>query len=273
MPATPQSGRFFGEQVRIREVDGFILSESVYVAGQSISPHSHSSPYLSILLQGSYHETCEEQTRIYEPSSVVFHPAGETHADRFLGNGGRIFRFEITNSRRMAASSGAAVLASPFVFVGGPIAWLATRLYSEFRQTDRYSPLVMEGLVLEILGLAGRDASLPRSDQPPLWLRRVEQLLRESTPDDLSLPGIAEVAGVHVVHLARVFRRFHGCTVGEYLRGLRIDRAVRELCATRKPLAEVAGSAGFADQSHFCRAFKLSTGMTPGQYRKSFRRR
>lgn len=272
MGATPQPGCFFGEQVRIREVDGFFLSESVYTAGQSISRHSHSSPYLSILLQGSYRETCEAQTRHCEPSTVVFHPAGEAHADRFLADGGRIFRFEITNSRRMAASSGAAVLGSPFKFVGGPTAWLATRLYAEFKQTDWYSPLVMEGLVLEILGQAARDVSLPRGEQAPSWLRRVEELLHETMPDDLTLPKIAEVAGVHVVHLARVFRKFHGCTVGEYLRGLRIDLAMRELRFTEKPLAEVAGNAGFADQSHFCRTFKLSTGMTPGQYRKSFRR-
>ena len=271
MGAALRSGGFFGEQVRSREVDGFSLSESVYRADQSISRHSHSSPYLSILLQGSYRETCEAQTRHCGPSTVVFHPAGETHDDRFSSYGGRIFRFEITNSRRMAAASGAAVLASPFEFVGGPIAWLASRLYAEFRQTDRYSPLVMEGLVLEILGLATRFASLPRGHQPPVWLGRVEQLLRESVPDDLTVPRITEVAGVHAVHLARVFRRFHGCTVGEYLRRLRVDRAIRELCSTAKPLADVAAGTGFADQSHFCRAFRLSTGMTPGQYRKAFR--
>jgi len=78
---------------------------------------------------------------------------------------------------------------------------------------------------------------------------------------------------VHVVHLARVFRRFHGCTVGEYLRRLRIERAIEELRSTNKPLADIAGNSGFSDQSHFCRAFKLTVGMTPGQYRKSHRGR
>ena len=88
----------------------------------------------------------------------------------------------------------------------------------------------------------------------------------------LTLETVAEIEGVHVVHLARVFRRFHGCTAGEYLRRLRIERAIEELRSTDKALADVAGDAGFSDQSHFSRTFKLSTGMTPGQYRKSVRR-
>jgi AraC-like DNA-binding protein len=53
---------------------------------------------------------------------------------------------------------------------------------------------------------------------------------------------------------------------------LRIDRAIQELRSTDKRLADIAGDAGFSDQSHFCRTFKLSTGLTPGQYRKSVRR-
>jgi AraC family transcriptional regulator len=259
---------FFGEQVKVRDLGGFVLSESVYVAGEHISRHSHSCPYLSILIQGSYREACESQTRHCEPSTVIFHPAGEAHADRFLGHGGRIFRFEIRNSSRIAD----AALTTPFEFAGGPVARLATRLYAEFNQIDRYSSLVMEGLVLEILGRAARDILPRRGGRAPSWLRQVEELLRENTYDNLTLDSIARVAGVHAVHLARVFRRFHGCTVGEYVRRLRIDRAIQELRSTDKTLADIAGDAGFSDQSHFCRTFKLSTGLTPGQYRKSVRR-
>jgi hypothetical protein len=33
---------FFGEQVKVRDLGGFVLSESVYAAGEHISRHSHS---------------------------------------------------------------------------------------------------------------------------------------------------------------------------------------------------------------------------------------
>jgi AraC family transcriptional regulator len=39
-----------------------------------------------------------------------------------------------------------------------------------------------------------------------------------------------------------------------------------------EPLATIAASAGFADQSHFCRVFKQLVGQTPSQFRAGARR-
>ena len=51
-----------------------------------------------------------------------------------------------------------------------------------------------------------------------------------------------------------------GCTVGEYLRRLRIERAAEQLSRGDAPLAEIALTAGFADQSHFSNVFRRRTG-------------
>jgi AraC family transcriptional regulator len=265
------AGCFYGEPVKSCAVSGFLLSESIYRAGDRIGLHSHSSPYLSILLRGSYRETYGRRTRDCGPSTVVFHPAGEVHADHFLSSGGRIFRFEIPHLPKGIACSARAAPEESFELVGGPVAWLATRLYAEFKRPDQHSPLIIEGLVLEILGHSTR-RNLERHNNQPLWLRRVEEWLRESAIEELTLSRIARVADVHVVHLARVFRRFHSCTVGEYVRQLRVEYAIRELCSSDKSLAQIATEAGFSDQSHFCRTFKLSTGMSPGHYRDLFER-
>jgi len=267
-----QPGCFYGEPVKSCAVRGFLLSESTYRAGDRIGHHSHCFPYLSILLRGSYRETYGRRTRDCGPSTVVFHPAGEVHADHFLASGGHIFRFEIPRFPKGIACSARAALEEPFELIGGTVAWLATRLYAEFKRPDQYSPLIIEGLVLEILGYSTRRILERHNNQLPPWLLRVQELLRESAVDKLTLSRIARVADVHVVHLARVFRKFHGCTVGEYVRRLRIEYATRELRSLDKSLAQIAIEAGFSDQSHFCRAFKLSTGMSPGHYRDLFER-
>jgi AraC family transcriptional regulator len=45
--------------------------------------------------------------------------------------------------------------------------------------------------------------------------------------------------------------------------------AVKIGMAGQKPLAEVALDAGFSSQSHFTTAFRLTTGMTPCQWRRA----
>jgi AraC family transcriptional regulator len=72
---------------------------------------------------------------------------------------------------------------------------------------------------------------------------------------------------VHPVHLAREFRRFEHCTIGEYVRRLRIEQACRRLTHSTDPIAAIAAEAGFADQSHFARTFKRVVGMSPVQFR------
>jgi AraC-like DNA-binding protein len=57
-------------------------------------------------------------------------------------------------------------------------------------------------------------------------------------PANLSLSFIAQSVGVHPVHLAHSFRRYYRCSVGEYVRRLRIGFACRQLSKTDTPLVQ-----------------------------------
>ena len=59
-----------------------------------------------------------------------------------------------------------------------------------------------------------------------------------------------------------------GCTVGGYVRRLRIDWARERLAQRGAALVDVALDAGFADHAHFTRVFHRETGMTPSGYRR-----
>ena len=54
----------------------------------------------------------------------------------------------------------------------------------------------------------------------------------------------------------------------EYVRRLRVHFACSELLRKNARLIDLAAEAGFADQSHFTRSFKLVTGMTPCAFRR-----
>ena len=146
----------------------------------------------------------------------------------------------------------------------GPLSQIASRMLSEFRSRDSVSSLMIEGLALEFATQLARTREAPAGGP----LRDVVEYLHARAAEEIRLEDVARVAGVHPAHLSRLFRARHGCSVGEYIRRLRVDLAARELAASRRPIADIAAATGFADQSHFSRVFARLTGMTPGRYRK-----
>jgi AraC family transcriptional regulator len=148
----------------------------------------------------------------------------------------------------------------------------AARLYEEFLRRDSLTPLVLEGILVELVADLARDGVPPsaRSDEPR-WLRDAVDYLHAHFLDEVTSEAVAAACGVHPSHLMRTFRRCQGATIGEFVRGLRVDHARRLLETSDMSLGHVALDAGFCDQGHFSRAFKARTGITPGAFRASTR--
>ena len=264
------SGAHYGDKLKVSSVGGLTLTDYQCPSGYRIPKHSHERTYLKLVLAGTYPETYGSRTRQCRPAAVVFHPAGELHAEHFGGEGGRTFSVEFGEGiYQWIQGHSAALLDRPAEFQGGPVAWLAFRLYDEFQICDVFSPLAVEGLTLELIATAARSAPLPPLRPPPDWLSRAIDIVRTRFAGSLSLTRVAREVGVHPVHLARAFRCHAHCSVGEYLRRVRIDYACRQLSNTERSLVEIALDAGFADQSHFSRTFKRLTGLPPAAFRRS----
>lgn len=262
-------GCFFGRNLRSLSVGPFTLSESRYAPSTSLAPHAHARAYFCFVVQGGYRETAGSHERECNPSSVVLHPAGELHANQFVAAAGsRLFRVEVEDAWLARLREYGVRDDAPAEVHGGPLSLIATRLFRESRTHDSLTPLMIEALTLELtVGMARRRSD----DRAPEWLPRVEDYLHEHCAGQLRLEDLARTAGVHPGHLNRVFRARHGCSVGEYARRLRVERARRELADTATPIADIAASAGFADQSHFSRVFARITGFSPARYRKLHR--
>ena len=112
----------------------------------------------------------------------------------------------------------------------------------------------------------GRTRQKQRTREHLLAVAR--ELLDDRCGEAVRVTELARAAGVHPVHLARVFRQHLGCTPGEYLRRRRLERAAVLLRETARPLSDVALHCGFADQSHLAHAFRRHAGVSPGAYRR-----
>jgi len=260
-------GRFYGQTSRTREVCGFTLAETTYSRGHKLPRHSHQHPYFCFVLEGKFSEFCGKRIRECQPSTLIFHPSGELHSDHF-NTDAHCFNLQIDGHLNYQAAQ----LAQPADFQGGTPAYLANKLYREFRETDEFSPLAIEGLALELVAeaLRGIKRELKRA---PVWLERAREMLHAQFAEPLTIAHVAAAVSVHPTHLAREFHRRHQRTIGEYVRQLRIEFACRQLSTSDTPLSEIALAAGFFDQSHFSRTFKQINGMSPATYRRTFRPR
>jgi AraC family transcriptional regulator len=235
-----------------------------------MSRHTHDLAHISFVLQGAYTEHYGRQHRSGEPNVLVLHPPDEDHQVTFHQTGARIFSIHVKPRWLERVRDYSKVLDGPADFRGGVTAWLAVRLYREFRQMDEFSPLMFESLALEIIATVSRRAPLTER-KAPRWLEQVREMLHARLSEEVTFASIADAVGVHPVYLARQFRKHYRCTMGEYVRRLRVEAVCREITGSDTPLSEIASMVGFYDQSHLTNTFKRLTGMTPGEFRRAFR--
>lgn len=250
------------------ECAGLRLTEVAYGPNLRNPSHSHQDAYIGITLNGNSTQLCEDKIRSSRPWTVMYHPAGEVHSDQFHEGGAHELNIEIAPSRLEGLRERSLPADRPADLNGGKAGWVAARLYGEFRLMDELSWVAIEGLTIELMAEILRQNLKGPRFRPPAWLRQANDLIHDRFAERLTLGVIAETVGVHPVHLAREYHKCMGSTIGQTLRRLRVEMACRLLTESESPLAEIALSAGFSDQSQFSRTFRSIAGLTPSEYRQ-----
>jgi AraC-like DNA-binding protein len=109
-------------------------------------------------------------------------------------------------------------------------------------------------------------------DKIPVWATELKTIIQDQIDTNLalSLTGISNELNVNPAYVSREFSKyFDNLSFGEYIRKLRIEKAVAYMQTSAYSLSEIAYLTGFSDQSHFTRVFKLETGLKPSEYRKT----
>lgn len=138
---------------------------------------------------------------------------------------------------------------------------LASRIASLHRDSEQMQDsLAMETALLELFAhLLERNASPleARNDvrEQSGLVRNVLEYIHAHLSERLTLAQLAAVAGLSPFHFLRVFQKHLGLPPHQYLLNARLAQG-RTLLGRHMAVADVAYQTGFADQSHFTRAFR-----------------
>lgn len=144
--------------------------------------------------------------------------------------------------------------------------------WAKHLQAVKHTQSPTERLLLEVLHTHQKPAAKRRT---PAWVHELKELIQDQIDTNLalSLTDLAESLAVNPAYVSRTFARyFDDLSYGEYIRKLRIEKALHLLATTAYTLSEIAYLTGFSDQSHFTRIFRKQMGQNPSDYRKSGRK-
>jgi AraC family transcriptional regulator len=251
---------------RVLSAPGLHGYEAAYDPWSRLPEHGHAAPFFTYVLRGSYVERAGHHARQCSRGTVIFHDQ-ESHTNEVGGAGTVSLNVELDPELWRELTDGAcanAALAGRVL--GGDLEWAALRVWREFQQADTNHTLALEEAIV-LLCEAARCAYTRGLFEPHQRLDRCVAYLDAHLMEAHRLAGVARIAGVHPMHLAKLFRRRFGCSMGEYLRRRRVAWACAQLAHGEETITTIAQNAGFADHPHFTRTFVRVTGCTPRWYR------
>ncbi len=152
----------------------------------------------------------------------------------------------------------------------GMIIYDALYSWAKHLQKERHTQNPVENLLIEVFNAYIKQQK-DEKKRIPEWAVELKDIIQDQidTNLNLSLKDISQELNVHPAYLSREFsKHFDNLSFGEYIRKLRIEKAIDLLQSTKHSLSEIAYLTGFSDQSHFTRIFKKHTGKNPSEFKK-----
>ncbi len=140
--------------------------------------------------------------------------------------------------------------------------------WAKHLHTQKHTQAPVEQLLLEVYHKYLRSGN---SKKAPEWTKELREMIQDQmdTNMSLSLQQASDELEINPAYLSREFSKyFDNLSFGDYIRKMRIEKAMTLIETTNYSLTEIAYLTGFSDQSHFNRIFKKQTGENPSAFRK-----
>jgi len=253
---------FLGNTKRTFLLQGLVISDVEYHHPVSQEWHSHKNPHLSLILSGGNCEYRKGKEIQVLPGCIIPYNPGEIHQNLHTKHPSKNLNFEFEpcffEKYELDFTAFNNTIQPDFKYS-------LLKAYHESMINDRYSEVSIQLSLLPIFHKMNlQDGS---SNKAPAWLNTLQEILQDRWDEYVSLNELSSILNIHPVTISKYFPRHFKCTLGEYMRKIKVDRAFLLMENSHTSLSEIAYLCGFSDQSHFFRTFKYLTGFSPKEYR------
>lgn len=249
----------------IIQLDGVTLTDTEY-SQERVPWHFHENNYFTFILEGGMVEGNKKE--VYEccAGNLLFHNWQDAHYNIASGRFTRGFHVELGPKWFESVDLVNDITEGSIDITNPQVKTLMYKVFKEMKLAGEGGQLGIDALLLEIFSHLGKRKGVGDRKKPQ-WVGKIRELLRES-PSNWKLADLAQSLHVHPVHLSRDFSKYFNTTLGDYIRAIKVQRALTLLPNPELSLTDISFECGFADQSHFIRCFKAYYHVTPLFYRK-----
>ncbi|NSL86850.1 helix-turn-helix transcriptional regulator [Chitinophaga sp. Mgbs1] len=261
-PVQFEQGKYVGKKVQEHTFGHIITSETCFTQGMSSEWHYHANPHFSHILSGGSKENRSRCTEVQGAGAGLYYHPGVAHQNVDYRPGTRIFNLELGDDffRTFGISAPSSALMFEQQHTLNTQGLL--QIMREHYLHDSESGLALEQLCLQLI-----TAHQQQERVFPEWAEKIKEVLHDQWNQPLSLEMLAAQLDLHPVSISRSFARYFGCSAGDYLRKIKIEKALPLIRAGQQRLTAIAYECGFTDQAHFTRTFRHITGMLPKAYK------
>ncbi len=263
-----EKGKFYGDSKRQFYVNGLTIVDSEFYHYRDCPWHYHQNAHFAFTTNGHLVEAHKKKQLQLSAGSLMYNHSQEPHCNSNYSEKVSALHVDIDNewftqyNIHFRHIEGVRKLKDPC------IKNIFHKLFKEVKYFDSALPLAIEGLILQAVSEIIQMDSL-KSISTPSWVLKTKDLLYSRYSEHLSLREIALEMNIHPVYLCQKFPVYFKSGFGDYIRKIRIEKAVEFIFNNpHLSLTEISYACGFADQSHFIRLFKKHIGITPLAFSK-----
>lgn len=256
-----QNTIFLGTTAEQFKLENCSISIVNYTKPVSEEWHSHEDIHLSLILQGGNLESRTNEDRQVTPGKIMAYQQGEIHRNRFTAFPSKNLNLELKNefftqndlTFEKLNLTGTKQIEANLDLI---------KIYQELHINDLYTNDTIQ------LSLKSLFTNKNISSYQPIWISQLKELIEDRWDEFISLDELALTLNVHPVTISKYFKKYYKSSLGDYMRKVKIQKALDFLFHSKMSITEIAFACGFSDNSHMTRIFKMYVGYSPKQIRK-----